>query len=272
MISYIHYTKSPIKHTGDIKIFDTKAFNAMREVCKITSACLDELASIVKPNVTTEFIDNFVFDYALKHNVLPATLNYRGYKYSSCTSINHVVCHGMPANKPLKEGDIVNIDVTFIKDGWHGDSSRMYPVGKIKPLAKNLLRTTYECLMKSIEVIKPGATTNDIGIAIEKHAHRNGFSVVRDFCGHGVGQLFHDTPNILHYSSPDNNIELKAGMIFTIEPMINTGKADVKILSDGWTAVTKDKSLSAQYEHTVGVTNEGCEIFTLSNENLFFIE
>lgn len=272
MNSYINYTESPIRYTGDIKIFDETAFKAMREICKITSNCLDLLVDIVKPGITTNEIDNFVLNYALKHNVLPATLNYRGYKYSCCTSINHIVCHGMPSTKKLTEGDIINIDITFIKDGWHGDSSRMYPVGKIKPLAKNLLRTTYECLMKSIKIIKPGATTNDIGKIIQKHAHSNRFSVVTDFCGHGIGQLFHDTPNILHYPTVNNDIELKMGMIFTIEPMINTGKPDVKILNDGWTAVTKDKSLSAQYEHTIGVTDSGYEIFTISNKNLFYIE
>lgn len=272
MISYINYTQSPIACTGDIKIFDETAFTAMKAVCSLTSDCLDLLTDIVKPGITTKEIDDFVFNYALKHNVLPATLNYRGYKYSSCTSVNHVVCHGMPSPKKLNEGDIINIDVTFIQHGWHGDSSRMYPVGKVKPLAKNLMRTTYECLMKSIEVIKPGSTTNDIGAVIEAHAHYNRFSVVKDFCGHGVGQLFHDAPNILHYKAENNNIKLKSGMIFTIEPMINVGKADVKILSDGWTAVTKDKSLSAQYEHTIGITNTGCEIFTLSSKNLFYTE
>ena len=271
MINYINYSEAPLKYTGDIKIYDEDAFVAMRHIGKIASNCLDELASFVKAGISTREIDNFIFNYAMQHKVLPATLNYRGYKYSCCTSINHVVCHGMPSTRILQESDILNIDVTFIKNGWHGDSSRMYPIGKIKPLAKNLLNTTYKCLMRAIDIIKPGITTADLGEVIEAYAHKNRFSVVTDFCGHGIGLLFHDVPNILHYKTTDN-IKLKVGMIFTIEPMINVGKPDVKILKDGWTAVTKDKSLSAQYEHTIGVTTSGCEIFTNSDKNLFFIE
>nr|WP_249228435.1 type I methionyl aminopeptidase [Roseateles sp. XES5] len=236
----------------------------MRKACQLTARCLDELYPLVKPGVATDVIDRFVFEFGMDHGVLPATLNYRGYTKSSCTSINHVVCHGIPNDKPLREGDVVNIDVTFILDGWHGDSSRMYPVGEIKRAAERLLEVTHECLMRGIAAVKPGARLGDIGHAIQTFAENAGFSVVREFCGHGIGRLFHDAPNILHYGRANEGPEMKEGMIFTIEPMINLGRPHVKVLSDGWTAVTRDRSLSAQYEHTVGVTAEGCEIFTLS--------
>ncbi len=236
----------------------------MRKACLLTARCLDELAAIVQPGVTTNAIDRFVFEFGMDHGALPATLNYRGYTKSSCTSINHVVCHGIPDDKPLREGDIVNIDVTYILDGWHGDSSRMYPVGQIKRASERLLEVTYECLMRGIEAVRPGARTGAIGEAIQTYAEAERCSVVRDFCGHGVGRLFHDSPNILHYGRADEGPEMKEGMIFTIEPMINLGKPHVKVLSDGWTAVTRDRSLSAQYEHAIGVTATGCEIFTLS--------
>lgn len=267
-MTYLEAATAPLKNTGQIRLYSSDDFAGMREACKITSACLDELAAIVKPGTTTAEIDRFVFEFGMDHNVVPATLNYRGYTKSSCTSINHVVCHGIPDEKPLREGDIVNIDVTYILDGWHGDSSRMYPVGRIKRAAERLLEVTHECLMRGVEAVKPGSKTGAIGAAIQTYAEGQRCSVVRDFCGHGVGKLFHDAPNILHYGSPNEGIEMREGMIFTIEPMINLGRPHVKILSDGWTAVTRDRSLSAQYEHSVGVTADGCEVFTLSKSGL----
>jgi methionyl aminopeptidase len=234
----------------------------------LVAACLDELDGMVTPGLPTEAIDRFVHDFALDHGALPATLGYKGYMKSTCTSINHVVCHGIPNDKTLKEGDIVNIDVTLILDGWHGDSSRMYPVGEVKRAADRLMEVTWQAMMLGIAEVKPGNTTGDIGHAIQDYAETERCSVVRDFCGHGVGRLFHDVPNILHYGSRGEGVPLKPGMIFTIEPMINLGRPQVKILSDGWTAVTRDRSLSAQFEHTVGVTETGSEIFTTSPRGL----
>ncbi|KAA3510283.1 type I methionyl aminopeptidase [Agrobacterium vitis] len=268
MVNYIDAASAPLKNTGAIRLYGADAFEAMRKACQVTARCLDALAPMVKPGVTTNEIDRFVFDFGMDNGVLPATLNYRGYRHSVCTSINHVVCHGIPDEKPLREGDIVNIDVTYVVDGWHGDSSRMYPVGEIKRAAERLLEVTHECLMRGIEAVRPGARTGAIGAAIQSFAEAQRCSVVRDFCGHGVGQLFHDSPNILHYGRPDEGPEMREGMIFTIEPMINLGKPHVKVLADGWTAVTRDRSLTAQYEHTVGVTSSGCEIFTLSPAGL----
>jgi methionyl aminopeptidase len=236
----------------------------MHRAGRLAAECLDALAEIVQPGVPTNVIDRFVYEFGADHGALPATLGYRGYTRSTCTSINHVVCHGIPDEKPLRDGDIVNVDVTFILDGWYGDSSRMYAVGAVKRAAERLVEVTYESLMRGIAAVKPGATTGDIGHAIQAYAEAERCSVVRDFCGHGVGRLFHDTPNILHYGNPGEGIALKPGMIFTIEPMINLGRPHVKVLADGWTAVTRDRSLSAQFEHTVGVTETGCEIFTLS--------
>lgn len=269
MVTYIDAAHAPLKQTGQIKLYGPEAFEAMRQICNLTARCLDELDNIVKPGVTTNQIDKFVFEFGVDHGAIPATLNYRGYTKSVCTSINHVVCHGIPDDKPLREGDIVNIDVTYLKDGWHGDSSRMYPVGQIKRAAERLLEVTYESLLRGIAVVKPGVKTGAIGAAIQTYAESERCSVVRDFCGHGVGQVFHDAPNILHYGSVNDGVEIREGMIFTIEPMINLGKPDVKVLKDGWTAVTRDRSLTAQYEHTVGVTKDGCEIFTLSPKNIF---
>ncbi|WP_073013765.1 type I methionyl aminopeptidase [Roseibium suaedae] len=268
MVTYIDAADAPLKNTGQIRLYSKDDFAGMHKACQLTAGCLDELAAIVKPGVTTQEIDDFVYAYGTERGGIPATLNYRGYTKSSCTSINHVVCHGIPNDKPLREGDIVNIDVTYIVDGWHGDSSRMYPVGEIARKAERLLEVTYESLMIGIEAAKPGNTTGDIGAAIQTFVEGNRFSVVRDFCGHGVGKLFHDTPNILHYGRPGEGIELRPGMIFTIEPMVNTGRPHVKVLSDGWTAVTRDRSLSAQYEHSIGITEDGCEIFTLSPAGL----
>lgn len=245
-----------------IPLHGPDAFAAMRKAGRLAAEALDMLVPLVLPGTTTDRIDQLLLEFALDHGAIPATLNYRGYRYASCTSINHVVCHGMPNAKPLKEGDIVNIDVTLIVDGWHGDTSRMYPVGEISRRADRLVQVTYESLMRGIAAVKPGATTGDIGAAIQRFAEAERCSVVRDFCGHGLGRVFHDRPNILHYGEPGEGTLLEAGMLFTIEPMINLGKPHVKILSDGWTAVTRDRELSAQFEHTVGVTETGCEIFT----------
>jgi len=236
----------------------------MRRASQVTAACLDGLAAIIQPGTTTQEIDDYVAEFGRTHNALPATLNYRGFTKSCCTSINHVVCHGIPNEKPLREGDIVNVDVTFVVDGWHGDSSRMYAVGKLKRAAERLIEITYNSLMIGIEAVKPGNTTGHIGEAIQKYAEAERCSVVREFCGHGLGKLFHDAPNILHYGKAGDGEELKPGMIFTIEPMINLGRPHVKVLSDGWTAVTRDRSLTAQFEHSIGVTEDGCEIFTTS--------
>ncbi|WP_068314343.1 type I methionyl aminopeptidase [Polycladidibacter hongkongensis] len=270
MVGYIEASAAPVKKTGQIKLYAPEDFEGMRKASQLTARCLDELVDIVVPGVTTAEIDRFVYEFGMNNGGYhAATLNYRGYKYSSCTSINHVVCHGMPGPKPLKEGDIINIDVTFIVDGWYGDSSRMYPVGKLKRAAERLIEVTHESLMRGIEAAKPGNTTGDIGHAIQSFAEAERCSVVRDFCGHGLGRLFHDEPNILHYGKPGTGVELKPGMIFTIEPMINLGKPDVKVLKDGWTAVTRDKSLSAQFEHSIGITKTGNDVFTLSPKDLF---
>lgn len=251
-----------------IKLHKPDDFAAMRKAGQFTAVALDEVAPLVKAGVATEVIDEFFMDFASTHKILPATLNYRGYRKACCTSLNHVVCHGIPNDKPMREGDIVNIDVTFIVDSWHGDASRMYAVGEIGRAAERLIDVTYESLMLGIAEVKPGAHLGDIGHAIQTCAEAERCSVVRDFCGHGLGQVFHDHPNVLHYGRRGEGVELKAGMFFTIEPMINLGKPHVKILSDGWTAVTRDRSLSAQFEHSIGVTETGCEIFTLSPKGL----
>jgi methionyl aminopeptidase len=253
---------------GHIKLHGPEDFAAMHKAGRLAAECLDLMSGIVKPGVATAEIDRVVFEFAMDNNAFPATLQYRGYTRSCCTSINHVVCHGIPDEKPLREGDIVNIDVTLIVDGWHGDSSRMYLVGEVPRRAERLVEVTHESLMLGIAAVKAGAHLGDVGAAIQAHAEKERCSVVRDFCGHGLGRLFHDEPNVLHYGRVGEGPLLKAGMIFTIEPMINLGRPHVKILSDGWTAVTRDRSLSAQFEHTVGVTETGCEIFTLSPAGL----
>jgi methionyl aminopeptidase len=264
MVNYIAADAAPLRNTGVIRLHGPEGFAGMRKACQLTAKCLDEIVPLVKPGVATDVIDRFVFEFGMDHGALPATLNYRGYTRSCCTSINHVVCHGIPDNKPLRDGDIVNIDVTFVLDGWHGDSSRMYPVGDVKRAGMRLMEVTHKSLMLGIEAVRPGARTGAIGEAIQTYAEAERCSVVRDFCGHGLGKLFHDTPNILHYGRTNDGPEMREGMIFTIEPMINLGRPHVKVLADGWTAVTRDRSLSAQYEHTIGVTANGCEIFTLS--------
>ena len=253
-MSYIEATDTSLRKTGQIKLHGASGFAGMRKAGALVAKCLDDLTDIVKAGVPTSEIDEFVRNFAFSHGAYPATLMYRGYRYSTCTSINHVVCHGMPGDRPLKEGDIVNVDVTFIVDGWYGDSSRMYVIGPIARKAERLIEITYEAMMRGIAAVKPGATTGDIGHAIQSFVEPQGMSVVRDFCGHGLGRLFHDEPNIIHIGRPGEGVTLKPGMFFTVEPMINLGKPHVKILSDGWTAVTRDRSLSAQFEHSVGVT------------------
>ncbi len=250
--------------SDSIRMHGPADFAGMRRAGRLAAEALDMLVAHVKPGVRTEELDDLVFEFAQRHGAIPAPLNYRGFPRSICTSINHVVCHGIPGPKQLKEGDIVNIDVTLIVDGWHGDTSRMYPVGEISRRAERLIDVTYESLMRGIAAVKPGNTTGHIGAAIQQYAEAERCSVVRDFCGHGLGRLFHDRPNILHYGEAGEGPQLKPGMFFTIEPMINLGRPHVKVLPDGWTAVTRDRELSAQFEHTVGVTEDGCEIFTLS--------
>ena len=240
-----------------------EAFEKTRLAGAIASGALDEVAKIVKPGIKTHEIDKLCYEYINDHGAFSAPLFYRGFPKSCCTSSNHIVCHGIPSEKILKDGDIVNVDVTALKNGWHGDTSRTFEVGEVSIKAQKLVRTTYEAMMKSIKIIKEGIYLGDIGSVIQNHVEAEGFSVVRDFCGHGIGQKFHEKPNILHYGKPGTGEKIKSGMIFTIEPMINTGNFETKTLNDGWTAVTKDKSLSAQFEHTIGVTKDGCEVFTL---------
>jgi methionyl aminopeptidase len=248
-----------------ITLHNAEDFEGMRRAGKLAAELLDVMAMEVKPGVTTAHLDKLAFDFMVDNGAIPACLGYRGYRYTLCTSLNHVVCHGQPNDKPMREGDIVNIDVTLILDGWHGDSSRMYPVGDVGRKAARLIDITYECLMRGIAAVKPGATTGDIGHAIQTYAEdEEHCAVVRDFCGHGLGKVFHALPNIVHYGKPGHGIDLRPGMFFTIEPMINLGGYGVKVLSDGWTAVTRDRSLSAQFEHCIGVTDNGAEIFTLS--------
>ena len=267
-MTYVDAAVAPLRKTGQIKIHGPEAFAGMRKAGQLVARCLDMLVDYVGPGVPTDKIDRLVFDYAMDNGALPATLMYRGYKKSTCTSLNHVVCHGIPGDKPLKDGDIVNIDVTLILDGWHGDSSRMYTIGEIPRRAERLIEATHEAMMRGIATIRPGSTTGDIGAAIQNYVEAQHMSVVRDFCGHGLGRLFHDEPNIVHIGRPGEGIVLKPGMFFTVEPMINLGRPHVKVLSDGWTAVTRDRSLSAQFEHTVGVTDTGVEVFTFSPAGL----
>ena len=234
----------------------------------IASGALDEVNNIIKPGISTVEIDKLCYQFINDHKAFSAPLYYRGFPKSCCTSTNHVVCHGIPSEKILNDGDIVNVDVTAVKDGWHGDTSRMFTVGECSIKAKKLIKITYTAMMKAIEIIKANVKIGNIGYTIQKSVEAEGFSVVRDFCGHGIGKKFHESPNVLHYGEKNSGQELKEGMIFTVEPMINSGKFETKTLKDGWTAVTKDKSLSAQFEHTVGVTKEGYEIFTLSKKGL----
>jgi methionyl aminopeptidase len=247
-----------------VKIHDEEAFAGMRRAGRLAAATLDYVTPFVLPGVATGELDRLCHQYILDHGAVPAPLGYRGFPRSICTSVNHVVCHGIPGDKRLTEGDIVNIDVTVILDGWHGDTSRMFYAGEVGIKARRLVEVTYEAMMRGIAISRPGATLGDIGHAIQSFAEGHRFSVVRDFCGHGLGRVFHDAPSVLHFGKPGVGMKLRPGMFFTIEPMINAGRYEVKVLSDGWTAVTKDRSLSAQFEHSIGVTAEGCEIFTLS--------
>lgn len=263
-MSYVEAADAPLRKTGHIKLYGPEGFEGMRRAGRLAAEILDAIAEMIGPGVTTAAVDKLVFDYAVDHGAYPATLMYRGYRYSVCTSINHVVCHGMPNSRPLREGDIVNADVTIVLDGWYGDSSRMFAIGEIPRRAERLLDATYESMMQGIAAIKPGGHVGDIGAAIQDYVEPQHMSVVRDFCGHGVGRVFHDEPNIVHVGERGQGPELVPGMIFTVEPMINLGRPHVKVLSDGWTAVTRDRSLSAQFEHAVGVTQTGVEIFTLS--------
>jgi methionyl aminopeptidase len=251
-----------------IKLHGPEAFAGMRAAGRLAAEVLDMIGPHVKPGVTTEELDRICHAMIVGRGAIPAPLGYRGFPKSICTSINHVVCHGIPGDKKLADGDIINIDVTVIVDGWHGDTSRMFLVGDVGVKARKLVDITYEAMMRGIEAVRPGATLGDIGHAIQSHAEAQRFSVVRDFCGHGLGRIFHDAPSILHFGSKGEGLKLRAGMFFTIEPMINAGKYDVKILDDGWTAVTRDRSLSAQFEHSIGVTDTGVEIFTLSPAGL----
>jgi methionyl aminopeptidase len=252
-----------------IRIHDEAGFAGMRAAGRLAAETLDYITPFVVPGVTTDELNRLCHEFTVDHGAISAPLNYRGFPKSICTSVNHVVCHGIPGDKRLTNGDIVNIDVTVILDGWHGDTSRMYTVGdKVKRLAERLIEVTYQSLWKGIEVVRPGATVGDIGHAIQTYVEAERFSVVRDFCGHGLGQVFHDAPSILHFGTPGTGSELREGMFFTIEPMVNAGRFDVKILSDGWTAVTKDRSLSAQFEHSLGVTADGYEVFTRSPQGL----
>ncbi len=243
----------------------SEKFEKMRVAGKLASKTLDMITDYIKPGISTEKIDDLCYEYIRDNGGYSAPLYYRGFKKSLCTSLNHVICHGIPSSeKLLEDGDILNVDVTTIVDNYHGDTSRMFSIGNIPIKAKNLIETTHEAMMNAIKILKPGIKLGDIGHEIQSHVEKNGFSVVRDFCGHGISNVFHEQPNILHYGKKDTGIEIFPGMTFTIEPMINVGKYHSKMLNDGWTAVTKDKSLSAQFEHTIGITENGYEIFTES--------
>jgi len=257
-------SRETVHRDGSIKLHGPEGFEGMRRAGQLAARILDELAAMVQPGVTTGALDDAIRGMMLDGGAVPATLGYRGYTHSSCISLNHVICHGIPSEKTLKDGDIVNIDVTPLLDGWHGDTSRMFLVGDVSLKAKRLVEVTYECLMLGIEQARPGNRLGDIGAAIEEHARQHRYGVVREFCGHGVGRLFHDAPEVIHAARAGTGPLLKPGMFFTIEPMINAGRPHAKMLSDGWTAVTRDKSLSAQFEHSIGITEDGCEIFTLS--------
>ena len=254
---------------GAIKLHGPEGFEGMRKAGRLSAEILDALTSFIVPGITTEEIDDFVRKMTLDAGAIPATLGYRGYTHSCCTSINHVVCHGIPGPKVLREGDIVNVDVTSIVDGWHGDTNRTYLVGEVPIKAKRLVEVTYEAMMLGIEQARAGNRLGDVAHAIQSFAEKHRYGVVREFCGHGIGRLFHDAPEVVHAGRPGTGPELRPGMFFTIEPMINIGRPDCKVLDDGWTAVTRDRSLSAQFEHTIGITESGPpEIFTKSPKGL----
>ena len=252
-----------------IRIYQPSDFAGMHAAGRLAAEILDKVAALVVPGVTTGELDKFIEDYVNDAGAVSATIGYKGYKHASCISVNHVVCHGIPGDKRIKDGDILNIDVTVIVDGWFGDTSRMYVAGKLGRKAERLIQVTHDSLMKGIEAVKPGNTFGDIGHAIQSYVEGNRMSVVRDFCGHGLGRVFHAPPNVLHYGRAGTGPVLEEGMIFTIEPMVNLGRPETKVLKDDWTAVTRDKSLSAQFEHSIGVTADGYEIFTLSPAGKF---
>ena len=255
--------------SGRIKIHGPEDFESMRRAGRLAAETLDFIGPHVVPGVSTGELDRLCHEFIVDHGAIPAPLNYRGFPKSICTSVNHVVCHGIPNDqKILVDGDTMNIDVTVILDGWHGDTSRMFTVGKPSVKVQRIIDVTFEAMWRGIRVVKPGATLGDIGHAIQEYAESERYSVVRDFCGHGLGKVFHDAPNIMHFGRPGEGDVLKEGMFFTIEPMVNAGRFEVKILSDGWTAVTKDRSLSAQFEHSLAVTADGYEVFTLSPTDL----
>ncbi len=265
MVNYVSVTADDvIERTGAIKLHGPQAFEGMRRAGKLAAEVLDALVPHVVPGVATEELDGLAHAHILRAGAVPAPLNYRGFPKSVCISVNHVVCHGIPGARTLKDGDIANIDVTVILDGWHGDTSRMFLVGDVPIKARRLVEVTYEAMMRGIGAARPGARLGDISHAIQSFAEAHRFGVVRDFCGHGLGRVFHDAPEVVHVGRPGTGPELRPGMFFTIEPMINIGRADVKVLDDGWTAVTRDRSLSAQFEHSIGITEDGCEIFTKS--------
>jgi methionyl aminopeptidase len=269
MVEYQHVTDDmTVYRDGTIKLHGPEGFAGMRKAGRLAAEILDELGAFIVPGVTTQAIDDFVRGMMLDAGSVPATLGYRGYTHSCCTSINHVICHGIPSDKVLKSGDIVNVDVTPLVDGWHGDTSRMYLVGDVPLKARRLVDVTYECLMIGVDMAKPGVRIGDIAAAIQAHAEAHRYGVVREFCGHGLGRLFHDAPEVVHAGRAGTGPELKPGMFLTIEPMINLGKPPAKMLADGWTAVTRDKSLSAQFEHSIGITETGREIFTESPKGL----
>ncbi len=269
MTTFVEAPTKARRTPGVIPLHGSEGFEGMRKAGALTALALDILTEYVEAGVPTSTIDRVAYEFARDNGAVPATIFYKGYRHSLCTSINHVVCHGIPDERPLRDGDIVNIDLTLIVDGWHGDSSRMYPVGEISRKAERLIEVTYASLEAGLAAAKPGNTTGDIGAAIQAVAEGERMSVVRDFVGHGLGKLFHDEPNILHFGVAGTGVPLKPGMIFTIEPMINLGRPHVKILSDGWTAVTRDRTLTAQCEHSIGITETGHEIFTLSPGGLF---
>ncbi|TKA94028.1 type I methionyl aminopeptidase [Cereibacter changlensis] len=252
-----------------IRLYEPADFAGMHAAGRIAAEILDAVAPLVQPGVTTGALDDFITAEVERHGATSATIGYKGYQHGSCISVNHVVCHGIPGAKVLKDGDILNIDVTVIVDGWFGDTSRMYVAGALGRKPERLIEVTHDALMKGIEAVKPGNTFGDIGAAIQAYVEGNRMSVVRDFCGHGLGRVFHAPPNVLHYGRPGTGPVLEEGMFFTIEPMVNLGRPETKVLADDWTAVTRDKSLSAQFEHSVGVTATGCEIFTLSPAGKF---
>ncbi len=264
----VHAGLAPARAVSEIKIHGPEAFAGMRRAGALAAACLDMLVDEVRVGVATDRLDDLARDFVFDHGATPACINYRGYRHTLCISLNHVVCHGIPGPRVLRDGDILNIDVTVVLDGWHGDTSRMYAAGEPNRRAARLMDITYECLERGVAAVRPGARLGDLGHAIQSYAEEQRCTVVREFCGHGLGQVFHDAPNILHFGRPGEGEVMRPGMFFTVEPMINLGAPGVKLLKDGWTAVTKDKSLSAQFEHAVGVTETGVEVFTRSPAGL----